>query len=75
MAKNKKSSTPQLDLHGVKHADVEQMVEDYVLLNETPLRIITGNSQPMKDIVRKVLLKHQFKFDDGGFFQGCVTVF
>ena len=35
--------TKTLDLHGVKHVDVERLVENFVLLNEPPLTIITGN--------------------------------
>ena len=40
-----------LDLHGVKHEDVERLVENFVLLNEPPLTIITGKSQMMGHIV------------------------
>lgn len=69
-----KSSTPQLDLHGVKHSDAEAIVEEFVLLSTMPVRIITGNSNAMKDIVRAVLRKHDYKFQDGEFFDGCITV-
>tara|TARA_B100001123_G_C15184079_1_gene976570 strand:+ start:47 stop:253 length:207 start_codon:yes stop_codon:yes gene_type:complete len=40
-----------LDLHGVRHDDVERLVENFVLLNEPPLKIITGNSDRMSNIV------------------------
>jgi hypothetical protein len=40
-----------LDLHGVKHEDVERLVENFVLLNNKPLEIITGNSDRMERIV------------------------
>lgn len=63
--KRRPNMTPELDLHGVKHADVEIMVEDFVLLKTPPVKIITGNSNPMKEIVRKVLKKHDYKFFDG----------
>lgn len=65
---------PELDLHGVKHADASIIVEDYVLLSTPPVRIITGNSNAMKDIVRTVLRKHDYKFQDGDFFNGCIVV-
>lgn len=47
----------QLDLHGVRHHQVEQMVENWVLMNQSavPLVIICGNSQRMIDIVMSVL--------------------
>lgn len=51
-----------LDLHGVKHQDVEDLVEDFILSHETPLYIIIGNSNVMKDKVTKILVKHDFKW-------------
>ncbi len=38
---------PPLDLHGVTHLEVQELVEDYVLTNQSylPLQIISGNSQ------------------------------
>jgi hypothetical protein len=47
----------QLDLHGVRHHQVELMVENWVLMNQSsvPLTIICGNSQRMIDIVYSVL--------------------
>lgn len=52
-----------LDLHGVRHSKVELIVENFVLLNDTPLRIITGNSPSMKALVRSVLKKHNLIAD------------
>ena len=46
-----------LDLHGVRHAEVDRLVENFVILNEPPLRIITGNSDMMRDIVLAELNK------------------
>jgi hypothetical protein len=51
----------KLDLHGVKHDDVERVVENFVLLNEPPLEIICGNSDKMQDIVRFKLYDLQDK--------------
>ena len=47
-----------LDLHGIRHDDVERLVENFVLLNEPPLTIITGNSDKMRDIVLTALNKY-----------------
>tara|TARA_R100001082_G_scaffold30052_1_gene15105 strand:- start:160 stop:363 length:204 start_codon:yes stop_codon:yes gene_type:complete len=50
----------KLDLHGVKHADVDRIVENFILLNDLPLTIITGNSEFMRN---KVMSKcKQFEF-------------
>ena len=52
MAKKKpKIDKNKLDLHGVRHYEVSIMVENFVLLNNPPLTIITGNSDKMMDIV------------------------
>jgi len=49
----------KLDLHGIRHADVERLVENFVLLNERPLEIICGKSDRMLDIVEFKLLELQ----------------
>ena len=55
-----------LDLHEVKHADVEIYVEDFVLSNqnELPLIIICGNSEKMISIVNKTLKKIDVNFEE-----------
>ena len=46
-----------LDLHGVRHHEVELMVENFILMNQNqiPLTIICGNSQRMIDLVYGVI--------------------
>ena len=44
----------ELDLHGVRHDDVERLVENLILLNEE-WKIICGNSDKMIQIVREKL--------------------
>jgi len=47
----------RLDLHGVRHYEVELMVENFILLNQDkiPLTIVCGNSQRMIDLVNSVI--------------------
>jgi len=47
----------KLDLHGIKHNDVDLKVENFVLLHQDqiPLEIVCGNSQRMIDIVTSTL--------------------
>ena len=52
-----------LDLHGVKHEDVDRLVENFILLNDVPMRIITGNSDEMREMVGKVLEKHKVEWE------------
>ena len=53
----------QLDLHGIRHEEVDRLVENFVLLNEPPIRIITGNSNKMRDIVTEVLDRHEMEYE------------
>jgi len=52
----------ELDLHGLKHYDVKDVVENFVLMNEAPFRIITGKSEKMKELVESILKEHRFQF-------------
>ena len=54
----------ELDLHGVRHSEVDRLVENFVLMNNPPLTIIIGNSQRMKEIVRDVLERHSINFEE-----------
>lgn len=51
-----------LDLHGMYHSAVERSVENFILLNETPLKIITGASERMREMVFQILERHNFKY-------------
>lgn len=48
-------SSNTLDLHGIKHEDVDRIVENFVLMNTPPLTIVCGNSDTMIGLVRKTL--------------------
>lgn len=52
----------ELDLHGVKHPDVDMIVENYVLMNTTPLKIITGRSDRMIELATNPLRRNSFKW-------------
>jgi len=47
----------KLDLHGVRHHEVDLKVENFILLNQdqVPLTIVCGNSQRMIDLVKEVI--------------------
>jgi len=63
----------KLDLHGIRHDEVDRLVENFVLLNEIPLDIIVGNSSRMRELVEKVLERHKFVYDSL-INQGVITV-
>lgn len=52
------SNFPTLDLHGIRHEKVYDIVEEFVCMNCGTLKIITGNSVIMKSIVEDVLRKY-----------------
>lgn len=47
----------KLDLHGVRHGDVDRLVENFILMNQNmvPLEIVCGNSEKMINLVHSVL--------------------
>jgi len=64
----------KLDLQGVRHGEVDLMVENFILMNqgEFPLEIICGNSAKMIQLVHSVtnrlgLETHMYRY-------GVVTV-
>ena len=47
----------KLDLHGVRHHEVDALVENYILTNQDsfPLTVICGNSVKMVQLTEQVL--------------------
>ena len=66
----------ELDLHGVFHSEVRDKVENFVLLNSTklPVRIITGDSQRMRNLTVNILDKHKFNYDVPAYNPGEIIV-
>jgi len=51
----------ELDLHSVSHYDVRDVVENFILMNYPPFKIITGLSDRMRNLTQNTLDKHKFK--------------
>ena len=49
-----------LDLHNKRHSEVQRLVEDFLIFNEPPVKIVTGNSDKMKQLVIDVVKKFGF---------------
>ena len=58
-----KYKIPSLDLHGIYHVEVEKIVSKFLEdnLDNMPVLIITGNSDRMKSIVRKVVDSYELE--------------
>jgi len=50
-----------LDLHGIKHEEVERLLENFILLNNPPLTVITGNSEYMTTTLVRFCIKHNIR--------------
>lgn len=66
----------ELDLHGLFHHEVKDVVENFVLLNakELPIRIIVGNSTFMRNLTTNILDIHKFEYEIPLFNPGEVIV-
>ena len=67
----------KLDLHGVRHLEVDLIVENFIFLNqqEIPLTIICGGSSKMIELVKTVLNRTDSEYLEGkGLDFGRITV-
>ena len=55
-----------LDLHGERHSEVERLVQNFVLMKEGTLKIITGKSPRMQELTVRVLDKHDITWQYWG---------
>jgi len=64
----------KLDLHGYRHYEVKQVVEDFIYMNqkEFPLEIICGNSTKMIHLVREVT--DRLKVDTHSYRYGVIII-
>ena len=67
---------PRYDCHGKTYMDVEDKLPNWLLLNQdrTPIHVITGNSEKMKEVVMTILNDYGFKYAIPNNNQGIVIV-
>tara|TARA_B100001750_G_C15110303_1_gene399809 strand:+ start:303 stop:524 length:222 start_codon:yes stop_codon:yes gene_type:complete len=55
----------KLDLHGIKHEEVEDLVTCFINsnFNKLPIEIITGNSADMQQIIKKIIQSYKLKIE------------
>jgi len=64
-----------LDLHKTKHGDVENLVCNFLNWAEPPCRIITGNSEKMKEIVKEVVKNYKYScYNESMYNHGSLIV-
>ena len=65
----------ELDLHGLRYYEVDHVVENFVLLEDMPVKIITGNSPTMHTLTRDVLDRHELHWEYESFWNlGAIVV-
>lgn len=64
----------ELDLHGVSHYDVRDVVENFILMNDAPFRIITGYSERMRNLTQNILDKYKSKYHTPAYNAGEIIV-
>ena len=53
----------EIDLHRVKHEEAKTLIENYILQKSLPIRIITGHSNRMREIVVSTLIEHGYEYE------------
>ena len=64
-----------LDLHGVKHSQVDEVTRSFLNFIELPCQIVTGNSSKMKDIVCAVVEEYEwFCYEKDSYNYGTLII-
>ena len=68
----------KIDLHGIKHSEVQKLMDSFLFENmkskQTKVEIITGLSDQMKNVVKKVLEDYDFEFEEDFSNKGKINV-
>jgi len=68
-------SLETLDLHRIRHQDAEETIAKFLNWAEVPCCIITGNSNRMKEIVKKMVDKYGYHcYNESTFNHGSLIV-
>jgi len=64
-----------LDLHGVRHHQVDEMIRRFLNYVSLPCQIITGNSQAMRSIVKNVVKEYEwFCYEKDSYNYGTLVI-
>ena len=64
----------ELDLHGVRHYDVDRVVENFVYINQgsVPLTVICGNSIKMLALAKETINRIGCEYNEPRFGTICI---
>ena len=64
-----------LDLHGVTHQQADEKIRSFLNFVNLPCQIVTGNSDAMKSIARKVVKEYQwFCYEKDSYNNGAFII-
>jgi DNA-nicking Smr family endonuclease len=64
-----------LDLHGVRHHQVDEVIRRFLNYVPLPCQIITGNSQAMRSIVKNVVKEYEwFCYEKDSYNYGTLVI-
>tara|TARA_B100000131_G_scaffold7812_1_gene8101 strand:- start:2120 stop:2368 length:249 start_codon:yes stop_codon:yes gene_type:complete len=74
--RNKKyNKIKTLDLHGLTYDEAEIKVLNFILKEDFPIQIVTGNSDNMRNIVKKILSEYNFHCHPQYWYnEGCLVI-
>lgn len=69
----------EIDLHGLKHSEVEDTLESmlisYYNIGSFPIRVITGHSHKMKNILSTAVNNQKFNMREEVYNSGAIIVY
>ena len=64
-----------LDLHGVKHHQVDEIVRSFLNFIDLPCQVVTGNSHQMKQIVKNIVKEYEwFCYERDSYNYGTLVI-
>mgnify|MGYP003645440314 FL=1 len=64
-----------LDLHGIKHQQVDEVTRNFLNFIDLPCQVVTGNSEQMKAIVRSVVREYEwFCYEKSSYNHGTLVI-
>ena len=65
----------RLDLHGKRYHQVDEEVRSFLNFAQLPCQIITGNSDQMRKMVKKIVEEYQwFCYEKDSYNYGTLTI-
>ena len=64
-----------LDLHGIKHQQVDEVTRSFLNFIDLPCQVVTGNSEQMKTIVKNVVREYEwFCYEKDSYNHGTLVI-